>query len=224
MSMNMLRNLLLVMFIVLILFSSQVVKADVGVGLQWNTEELFLNEFEEKCIRYSVYNPFDTGVTASVEIERGLEKFITKIEPESFYLPAYTGASDDNDAKLANNQYVQVCFKANPFRWPPFYPLDIDGVVLATAHPGATGGTPIGSVAASVIQGPLTLHVGSNSMFYRFYGILIVIIITIILVILKLKKKLPKRKKKYCEECKKKFSYKHDFCPKCGSKLVVFKE
>lgn len=222
--MKMLGNLLLVVFIALVLFSSQAVRADVGIGLQWNTEELSLQEFEEKCIRYSIYNPFDTGVTASMNVEKGLERFLTKIEPKQFYLPAYTGASDDNAAKLANNQYVQVCFKADPFRWPPFQPLHIDGAVLAIAHPGDTGGAPIGSAAASVVQGPLTLRIGSESMFYRFCGVVAVIVIAIIVVTLKLLKKLPKRKKKYCKTCKKKFSYKNDFCPKCGSRLEVLKE
>lgn len=209
------KNILFIIF--LFLFCLPIVKADVGVGLRWGSEELFLNEFEEKCISYSVYNPFDTGVTAQLTTERGIEKYISKIEPKQVYLPPYTGDPKDVSAKLANKQDVRVCFKANPFRWPPFYPVNYEGVVLAMATPGKVVGT--GSAAASVVQAPLTLRIGNIVNFYKFLIILVVIIILVLLLILKIKKKLPKPKRKYCSKCKKSYPFKIKYCPNCGREL-----
>jgi hypothetical protein len=194
-----------------------VAKADVGIGIRWGIEELFLNEFEEKCVSYGIYNPFDTEVTAQIFVEREIEAIVKSIEPTQVYLPAYTGAPNDNAAKLANKKDVKICFYANPFRWPPFYPKDYKGVVIASVVPGKIGTT--GSAAISAVQAPLTVRVGNMRMFYTFIGILCFIIAAIIFSVLLVKKKLPKKKKKYCLNCKREYSYSTIFCPTCGSKL-----
>lgn len=156
------------------------VKADVGVGLRWTAEELFLNDFEEKCIVYSVYNPFDTEVTAFISVERDIAPYLKYIEPAYAYLPAYTGAPNDNAAKLANKQDITVCFYSTPVRWPPFYPEDLSGVVLANAMVGKVEST--GSSVASVVQAPLTLRLGKIQTFYTFFAAIISISIAVIFV------------------------------------------
>jgi len=201
-------------FILLIL---PLVKADVGIGIRWKTEELFLNELEEKCVNYEIYNPFDTNVTAKLNAGREIEKMVSRIEPEQFSIPAYTGASNDNVAKLANKEDVKICFKANLFRWPPFYPKTYKGVVLATALPVGIPG--MGSASASVVQAPLKITTGSMQTFYIFVAVLIILIAAVVLLILKLKKKLPKPRKKYCRKCKRYLPFKLKFCPECGSRL-----
>jgi hypothetical protein len=207
--------LLFVSFVILLLLPA--VKADVGTGIRWKTEELFLNELEEKCVNYEIYNPFDTNVTAKLSAERSIQGMVTRIEPEQFSLPAYIGLANDNAAKLANKIDVKICFKANLLRWPPFYPKTYSGVVLATASPIGIPGT--GSASASVVQAPLRITVGKIQNFYIFVVTVIILIAAVIIAILKIKKKLPKVKKKYCTHCKKYFSHKLNFCPQCGKKL-----
>jgi hypothetical protein len=194
-----------------------VAKADVGIGIRWGIEELFLNDFEEKCISYSIYNPFDTEVTAQVSVEGEIAALVKSIDPTQVYLPAYTGAPNDNAAKLANKKDVKICFYANFFRWPPFYPKDYKGAVIASALPGKIETT--GSAAVSAVQAPLTVRVGSIQMFYAFIGVLCFIIAVVAFSLLLLKKKLLKRKKKYCPNCKGEYSYSTNFCPICGNKL-----
>jgi len=203
--------------LILFLFIISVVKATVGVGITYGNEELFLNEFKENCITYKIYNPFDSDVTATVDVGGGIASLVTKIEPKQLYLPGFIGLDNDTVAKLANNKETKVCFKPNTLRWPPFYPVIISGVVLAKAARGDVSGT--GSATVSSVQAPLTLRIGSMKIFYNFIIILVIIIALIIIFVLRMKKKLPKRKRKYCEKCEKKFSAKNKFCPDCGGKL-----
>lgn len=207
----------IIFFLLIPILFLSTAKADVGIGIRWGLEEIFLNEFEEKCIFYSVYNPFDTEVTAEVTVEKEIALLVTKIEPKQVYLPAYSGDPKDNAAKLANKEDIKICFYANPFRWPPFYPLNYTGVILASAMPGKITGS--GSAAVSVVQAPLTVRVGSIRSFYIFIVVLSLITITLIILVLAMKKKLPKKKKKFCPNCKEEYSYSISFCPKCGNKL-----
>jgi len=197
--------------------SISIVKADVGLGIQYSYEELFLNEFEEKCLSYNIYNPFDSDVKAIMNTEGKIAPFLTKIEPNNFFLPGYHGPGGDVAAKLENKESVKVCFKPKLWRWPPFYPLNLSGIVVASAAPVGVGFT--GSAAVSSVAAPLTLRVGNIRNFHNFVIVLIVVIILLVLLILRIKKKLPKRKKKFCRKCNKKYSYKMKYCPNCAGKL-----
>jgi hypothetical protein len=215
--MHFFKKLFFISLFVIFLCFINIIKADVGVGIHWNTEELSLKEYEERCIEYIIYNPFNKDVSVNVEVQQGLEKIVTKIEPASFSILGYKGAPNDNEAKFANSQKVKICFKANPLRWPPFYPLKIKGVIIAAASPGTFTG--MGSTTASAVQAPLTLYVGSMGNFYKFIVVLIIVIVIIIIALLKLLKKLPKRKKKFCKKCNKWFSARFRFCPNCSGEL-----
>ncbi|MEM5834712.1 MAG: hypothetical protein QXQ69_02595 [Candidatus Aenigmatarchaeota archaeon] len=171
-----------------------IVKADVGVGIKWSLEEIFLREFEEKCIFYSVYNPFDTEVTAQISVDEKLASLITKIEPKEVYLPPYTGDPKDNAAKLANKQDVKICFYANPFRWPPFYPVNYSGAIFASAIPGKAAG--LGSTAVSVVQAPLTVRIGNFLSFYIFVISVVILTFILLVIALRIKKKLLSSMKK----------------------------
>jgi len=210
-------KILTIVLVSLILLEIPFVSADVGVGIRWKSEELNLNEFEERCVQYSVYNPFDTEVNAKLSVERGLESYVSKIEPREFKIPAFTGNATDNAAKLANKQDISVCFKSNLLRWPPFYPVSIKGVVLASAGAGEITGS--GSSAVSVVQAPITLNVGSLTVFYEFVIALVFVLGIIAFFALRKLKKLPKSVKKFCSHCKKWFSGKMAYCPQCGRKL-----
>ena len=196
----------------------QTVKADIGVGIRWGVEEFSVNDFQEKCLTYTIYNPFDSDVTATISVTEDLQKYVSRIESKQVFLPGYRGAPTDNAAKLANSKQVEVCFYGEIWRWPPFYPIDYKGGVLAGSSPGDVVGVT-GSTVASVVHAPLTLHVGTMSNYYKFIVILTITIVILIIAVLKIMKKLPKRKKKYCSKCKKSYSIKTKFCPKCGKKL-----
>ena len=205
------------LFIFFLLFLS-IIKADVGVGITYTYEELFLtDEFQENCINYKIYNPFDTDVTAIISVEGEISPLVTRIEPNNFFLPAFNGSDKDIPGKLANNQPIKVCFKPKLLRWPPFYPLNLNGVIIVGAARGNVAGT--GSSTVSSVQAPLILRIGSMKTFYNFVIVLVIIIAFLIIIIMKAKNKLPKYEKKYCSKCGKKFSAKNKFCPNCGGKL-----
>ena len=208
---------LFVLFIFFLL-SLSIVRADIGVGITYTYEELFLtDEFKENCIDYKIYNPFSSDVTAIINVQGEISPLLTRIEPNNFFLPSFNGSDKDVVGKLANNKPIKVCFKSKLLRWPPFYPLELNGVVVAGAARGNVGGT--GSATVSSVQAPLILRIGSMTTFYNFVIVLVIIILLLIIFVLKIKKKLPKRKKKYCDKCKKKISSRNKFCPECGGKL-----
>jgi len=208
---------LFVLFIFFLL-SLSIVRADIGVGITYTYEELFLtDEFKENCIDYKIYNPFSSDVTAIISVQGEISSLVTRIEPNNFFLPSFNGPDKDVTGKLANNKPIKVCFKSKVLRWPPFYPLNLSGVVVAGAARGNVGGT--GSATVSSVQAPLILRIGSMRTFYNFVIILVITIAVLIILVMKIKKKLPKRKRKYCEKCKKKFSAKNKFCPDCGGVL-----
>jgi hypothetical protein len=214
----MLKKPELVTLFIFLLISFSIVKADVGVGITYTSEELFLaDEFKENCINYKIYNPFDTGVTAIISVDGEIKPLVTRIEPNNFFLPAFNGSDKDIPGKLANNQPIKVCFKAKVFRWPPFYPLNLNGVIIAGAARGNVAGT--GSSTVSSVQAPLILRVGSMKSFYNFVIVSVIIIVVLIILVMKAKNKIPKREKKYCSKCGKKFSAKNRFCPNCGGEL-----
>jgi len=178
---------LLIILIVLSFVSPQLVKSDVGVGLSYNIQEIFVEDLKENCIVYSLYNPFDSDVTARLTVQDDIKRYLSRIEPNEVFLPGYHGDPGDNKAKLANKADVKVCFYGDPIRWPPFYPKDYDsGVVASAAQGGVTGAT--GAATISSVSAPLTLHLGNIQIFYRFLGIIIITTIVIIFVILKIKK------------------------------------
>ena len=185
------KTKLLIVLIVLSFVSPQIVKSDVGVGLSYNIQEIFVEDLKENCIIYSIYNPFDGDIKAQISVQDNIKRYVSRIEPTELFLPGYHGNPNDNNAKLANKANVKVCFYGNPIRWPPFYPRDYDGGIVASSVTGSMTGT-MGSAAVSSVFAPLTLHLGSIQVFYRFLGIIIITTIVIIFVILKIKKKLPK--------------------------------
>ena len=205
------------LFIFFLLFLS-IIKADVGVGITYTYEELFLtDEFQENCINYKIYNPFDTDVTAIISVDGEIAPLVTRIEPKQFFLPAFNGSDKDIPGKLANNQPIKVCFKPKLLRWLPFYPINLNGVVIAGAARGNVAGT--GSSTVSSVQAPLILRVGSMRSFYNFVIVSVIIIVVLIILVMKAKNKIPKREKKYCKKCGKKLSVKNKFCPNCGGEL-----
>ena len=161
----MFKNVIITIFVSFLLILPKI-NADVGIGITYFQESLTLKEFEENCVNYKIYNPFNSNVTAKISVAGDIEPLMTTIEPNNFFLKAYDGPLDDNNAKLSNNKQIQICFRSKLFRWPPFYPQNLDGVILAGAMPGKISGS--GSSTVSSVQAPLILHVGSMKTFKIF--------------------------------------------------------
>jgi hypothetical protein len=212
------KTKLLIILIVLSSVLPEIVKSDVGIGLSYNSQAIVVDDLKENCIVYSLYNPFDTDVTARLTVQDDIKRYVSRIEPSEVFLPGYHGDPNDKNAKLANKADVRLCFYGNPLRWPPFYPKDYgSGVVASSARGRVSGAT--GAATVSSVSAPLLLRLGSIQSFYRFSGIIIITIMVVIFAILKIKKKLPERKKKYCEKCKKEFPAKMKYCPYCGERI-----
>ncbi len=212
----MFKNIIITIFVSLLLILPKT-NADVGIGITYFQESLTLGEFEENCVTYKIYNPFNSDVTAKISVAGDIEPLMTTIEPNNFLLKAYDGSPDDNNQKLKNNKETKVCFKSKIFRWPPFYPQKLEGVILAGAMPGGISGS--GSSTVSSVQAPLFLRVGSMKTFKTFIFTTGLLIIIMVFFLLKLLKKIPKIKKMYCKKCDKYFIKKNKFCPKCGGEL-----
>lgn len=101
----------LIIFCISFIFISHIVFADIGVGIHYTQEELFLGpQIEAKCIEYSVYNPFSEDVDARVSVSDNLIPLLFRIITEDIHLSGFKGDPNDVQAKLENKVDVYVCF------------------------------------------------------------------------------------------------------------------
>jgi hypothetical protein len=196
------------LFFLLFFLASQLTLAQqkvgtIGVGLSWHDESIVIkDEFKEGCLSYGLYNPFDIDVTATLVVHGDIKKLLTRMEPETVFVPAGTGPKE---AKT-----IKVCFKPKILRFPycknetwtkcfdlsqwifqfPFYPTRIKGGVLASYVRGEQPISGTGSQVRMSIQAPLELIIGDIGVFYKFVTFVIVILLAILAFILRKRLKM----------------------------------
>jgi hypothetical protein len=163
----------------------------IGVGLSWHDETIIIkDEFGEGCLSYGLYNPFDIDVTATLVAHGDIKELLSRIEPETIFVPAGTGPKE--------TKRINVCFKPKVLRFPfcknetwtgcfdlgqwvfqfPFYPTTIKGSVLASYVRGEQPVAGTGSHVRMSISAPLELRIGDIGVFYRFVAFVILISLT----------------------------------------------
>jgi hypothetical protein len=79
-------------FLVLLLLLVSPVTASIGIGIKWTTESEFINENQERCITYGIYNPFDTDVMGYLTATQELAGLYQAEEPK--LIPAHTSSGE----------------------------------------------------------------------------------------------------------------------------------
>ena len=145
--------------LMIFLFMAGTVSADVGIGLKWFTESEYVNEGEQKCITYDIYNPFDTDVTGFLEATDDLEKISHAEEPK--LIPAHTSSSKAIPTQVCFN--VPMVYKEESFfgllpkKQCSEGEVTIRGEVVAAYK--LTGGTGTGSMTGASFAAPLKIRV-----------------------------------------------------------------
>jgi len=176
-------------FIVLLVLLSVVplVRADVGIGIRWNTEWAEVNENSKACITYGLYNPFDTQVNGYLKATKDLEKLAETEDPK----PVPAGTSSNHTIP------TEICFNI-----PKVYEEDClflgmlcekkceepkkayDGEVLASYKSLSIGG--MGSATGSSFAVPLRIEVKCNPYQRDFTPVYVLVLAVVIIALLAL--------------------------------------
>ena len=167
--------------------------AATGVGIKYAFEEAEVIQNDITCLSYKVYNPFDSGITATVIADGDFADY--QFRPKKVELPANTRSADSKE--------IDICFKIPKIVENCDAPPILTGNVVATtteedsvfSGSGARAniavaapldlkvicGTPIGMTIMNSIEPNIFLGIG--------IGGLIALIIFIIWFLIKRKKK-----------------------------------
>lgn len=104
-------SVLIVVFLVLLFSFSVYAEGRKGVGLMWNTESVLIEEGNDGCIIYGIYNPWDLDVTAQLDISDSLREIFKDYKSVPKFIPAKTYSNSSEE--------VEICFYV-----PEVYPKD----------------------------------------------------------------------------------------------------
>jgi len=205
------RRAILAGGIVLALFLMQIASA--GVGVKWEQESFLVNDGENTCLTYSVYNPWPEDSSVQIELPENLKNLLTSQEAETKIVPANTPSSSAIPVKF--------CFKV-----PRVYARDClvggfickqeckeeqvvyDGEVSVKSVPGnAEMSGSGGSATQMAVSAPLRLkivckpHGRDFSLVYISLAVIAAIVIVVILF-RKYRKPESERKKEKLEHLK----------------------
>lgn len=188
-------KLKILFWIFLFLFFISYISA--GVGIKWEQESFIMNEGEENCITYGVYNPWPEDSSVIIELSEELKNVLLSQKSETKVVPAFTSSS--------NALPIKFCFKL-----PKIYPRDCvlgsfgckqecsgeqkiyEGEIRVKSVPNIDGVG--GSATTMSVSAPLRIKVNCNESLRDFnfiYGILG--IFSLILIIFLISKKYKKK-------------------------------
>jgi hypothetical protein len=156
------KRILVTAVLLIVLISP--VSSDVGIGIKWFTESESVNQGEQKCISYGIYNPFDTEVNGYLEATKGLEKIFSAEEAK--IIPAHTSST--------NFVPTQICFNIpRVYQEDSFYgyftqrecsekEVILAGEVVAAYKLNSGSGT--GSATGASFAAPLKLKVACTPL------------------------------------------------------------
>lgn len=169
---------------VLILFLAGTVSADMGIGIKWYTETEIVNEGEQMCVTYGIYNPFDTDVKGYLEATKELETISQAEEPK--LIPAHTSST--------NAIPTQICFavpkvyKEESFagiltqRQCSEEEVMLKGEVVAAYK--LSGGKGTGSVTGASFAAPLKLRIRCNPVERNWIPVLAAVLAISVLTVI----------------------------------------
>ncbi len=117
-----------------------------GVGIKWEEESVIVDEKEEACLTYKVYNPWPESSEVVIGLSEELEEILTIQDAESKLIPANTASGDAIP--------IEFCFEI-----PRVYERDclVGGLICEQSCSGENivyeGEVVVGSVPGGVESG-----------------------------------------------------------------------
>ncbi len=137
---------IVILFTTLLLLSPAF--ADSGVGIKYAFEYSDAIQEDVTCLTYSVYNPFDTAITATMVTEGEFAEY--QYRQKNLNLDAYTYSNSSKE--------LDVCFKVPKIVEDCESPVKLTGNVVATTVSDSTV-QGSGAVAKVGVSAPLELNI-----------------------------------------------------------------
>jgi hypothetical protein len=180
-------NLTILCFLITVFLTSFV---SAGVGIKWGQESVLVNENQETCLSYSVYNPWPDDTKVTIELSNELSEVLTLQSADTKLIPSNT----------ASNQAIPVrfCFKS-----PKVYQEDCilgdsllcqqkcsqeqvvyEGEVIVKSLPTPQAG---GSSTSSSVSAPMKIKIRCNpysrdlTLIYTLIAAISFIVIVVVL-------------------------------------------
>ncbi len=188
------------------------VEARKGVGISWDRESVIVNENQEVCIPYGIYNPWDEDVIVKLSLSPELSGVATSVDSEEKLVPANTPHNNSMPITLCfmvPTVYAKECMVAD-YLCKQSCSLEeqvFEGSVNAQeVKEGGPGGT--GSATSLGVSVPLRLRVkcvaeGRDLTLLWAVILLVAVIGLIIILIMKRRKPSIDDKKRELEKLKK---------------------
>lgn len=182
----------IVFAIVIVILLAPLISA--GVGIKWDRESVLVNELEETCLTYSVYNPWPDDSYVTIEVSEQLEAILIEQEAETKFIPANTASIDAIPVEFCfeipevyeDDCWLGVMCKQECLEEQKVY----DGEVLVKSVQPDTGGTAgSGSATAMSVSAPLKIKINCNpsSRNLTLIYVIVAVISLIIIILLYLK-------------------------------------
>lgn len=172
----------------LLVFSSFFVSA--GLGIKYGQESAMVNEGDETCLSYSVYNPWPDDSNVIIGVSDSLKEILVLQEAETKFVPKFTSSQDAIPIKFCfkvPQVYSRNCAFAGKLLCELTCKEDMksyEGEVSVSTLPVDTAITGTGgSAAMAVVGAPLRIRVACNP-FPRSYTLLYVLIALISAVVI----------------------------------------
>jgi hypothetical protein len=205
------KKILLIALVMFLAMSSA--EARKGVGLSWDRETLIINEGEETCIDYGIYNPWDEDVNAQLTLSPELSAIATEVDSEIKYVVAQTWHNKSIPIRLCfkvDNVYEKDCLIGNQVcaQTCSVPEKAYEGSVGAQEIKDVTGTGGTGSATNLAVSVPLKLRVrcAPHTREYILLWLIILVAAAIgFIITLWYKKRKPpiERKKELLEKLKK---------------------
>jgi len=155
------------------------VSADVGIGIKWFTESEPVNEGEQKCLVYGLYNPFDTDVKGFLEATRDLTSIYQAEEPK--LVPANTSSKEALPAQICFS--IPKVYKEDSFYgFLPQRQCGVEDVMLkgeVVAAYKLSDGAGLGSATGASFAAPLKLQVRCDPVDRNWIPVYAIIILMV---------------------------------------------
>ena len=222
-------NRILITLLTFILISLNLLfLVDAGLAVPEGSIELKGMERKKMCNIACVYSVYENPSTYRLALSGNLDKFVDKIEPESFTL---TGIHCPDESVARRKCIEELCNNPNSTstKMPCIYfsgPLELsfetcDGIPCDPKTQKYEGSlSAVGRIGAAQTVEPLTfiIYYTPTSGWLLLVGTIILVIIIIFFTVRKVKEM--KRTFMFCKKCDKKYKKDIMFCPYCGSSLV----
>lgn len=163
-----------------LVFSSLFVSA--GLGIKYGQESAMVNEGDETCLSYGVYNPWPDDSNVIIGVSDSLKEILIQQEAETKFVPKFTPSQDAIPIKFCfkvPQVYSRNCAVVGKFLCELTCKEDLkvyEGEVSVSTLPMDNAITGTGGSATMAVAGaPLRIRVACNP-FPRNYTLLYVLI------------------------------------------------